>query len=140
MSCHFCQIPLISHKLAQPIHQLDWTKTSHVSHKSSSPLPQVLFIALCRGFSNQFVQEKANYKQKMTSLGTSKEILEIAKFAVYVSVPIGLMYFFANNTGNLQKVINNVRTYLFMYMYIRKYIVFVDFIILEIVENIFKLI
>ncbi|CAA2967956.1 uncharacterized protein LOC111382369 [Olea europaea var. sylvestris] len=43
----------------------------------------------------------------MSSLGTSKGILEIAKFAVYVSVPIGLMYFFANNTRNLQKVINN---------------------------------
>ncbi|KAL3634495.1 hypothetical protein CASFOL_021549 [Castilleja foliolosa] len=40
----------------------------------------------------------------MSSLGTSKGILEIAKFAVYVSVPIGLMYFFASNTDNLQKV------------------------------------
>ncbi|KVH91274.1 uncharacterized protein LOC112529171 [Cynara cardunculus var. scolymus] len=39
----------------------------------------------------------------MTSLGTSKGVLEIAKFAVYVTVPIGLMYFFANNTKNLQK-------------------------------------
>ncbi|KAI7748655.1 hypothetical protein M8C21_012455, partial [Ambrosia artemisiifolia] len=39
----------------------------------------------------------------MTSLGTSKGVLEIAKFAVYVTVPIGLMYFFANNTGNLHK-------------------------------------
>ncbi|KAI5649330.1 hypothetical protein M9H77_35335 [Catharanthus roseus] len=39
----------------------------------------------------------------MSSLGTSKGVLEIAKFAVYVTVPIGLMYFFANNTKNLQK-------------------------------------
>nr|KAJ0218467.1 hypothetical protein LSAT_V11C300151640 [Lactuca sativa] len=39
----------------------------------------------------------------MTSLGTSKGVLEIAKFAVYVTVPIGLMYFFANNTKNLHK-------------------------------------
>ncbi|KAI3501719.1 hypothetical protein L1887_29694 [Cichorium endivia] len=39
----------------------------------------------------------------MTSLGTSKGVLEIAKFAVYVTVPIGLMYFFANNTKNLTK-------------------------------------
>ncbi|GFQ06020.1 hypothetical protein PHJA_002746000 [Phtheirospermum japonicum] len=45
----------------------------------------------------------------MSSLGTSKGILEIAKFAVYVSVPIGLMYFFASNTNNLQKVMGNVR-------------------------------
>ncbi|XP_076936382.1 uncharacterized protein LOC143614288 [Bidens hawaiensis] len=40
----------------------------------------------------------------MTSLGTSKGVLEIAKFAVYVTVPIGLMYFFANDTKNLHKV------------------------------------
>ncbi|KAL8158279.1 uncharacterized protein LOC141676441 [Apium graveolens] len=39
----------------------------------------------------------------MSSVGTSKGVLEIAKFAVYVSVPIGLMYFFANNTHNLQR-------------------------------------
>ncbi|XP_073027650.1 uncharacterized protein [Primulina huaijiensis] len=39
----------------------------------------------------------------MSSLGTSKGILEIAKFAVYVTVPIGLMYFYANNAKNLQK-------------------------------------
>lgn len=45
----------------------------------------------------------------MSSLGTSKGILEIAKFAVYVTVPIGMMYFFASNTKNLQKVMGNVR-------------------------------
>ncbi|KAH6757168.1 sporulation-specific protein [Perilla frutescens var. hirtella] len=43
----------------------------------------------------------------MSSLGTSKGILEIAKFAVYVTVPIGMMYFFASNTKNLQKVMGN---------------------------------
>ena len=43
----------------------------------------------------------------MSSLGTSKGVLEIAKFAVYVSVPVGLMYFFANNTKNIQKVMGN---------------------------------
>ncbi|CAA0829548.1 Unknown protein [Striga hermonthica] len=44
----------------------------------------------------------------MLSLGTSKEILEIAKFAVYVGVPIGLMYLFAaTNNKNLQKVMGN---------------------------------
>ncbi|XP_057458947.1 uncharacterized protein LOC130749583 [Lotus japonicus] len=36
----------------------------------------------------------------MSSLGTSKGILEIAKFGVYVTVPIVLMYTFANNTNN----------------------------------------
>ncbi|KAH7856299.1 hypothetical protein Vadar_004914 [Vaccinium darrowii] len=43
----------------------------------------------------------------MSSLGTSKGILEIAKFAVYVTVPIGMMYFFANNTDNLKKFMGN---------------------------------
>ncbi|KAL3727115.1 uncharacterized protein LOC120286554 [Eucalyptus grandis] len=39
----------------------------------------------------------------MSSIGTSKGILEIAKFGVYVTVPIVLMYAFANNSKNLQK-------------------------------------
>ncbi|MED6215719.1 hypothetical protein PIB30_000725 [Stylosanthes scabra] len=43
----------------------------------------------------------------MSSLGTSKGILEIAKFGVYVTVPIILMYTFANNTKNLQKFMGN---------------------------------
>ncbi|KAL7595585.1 uncharacterized protein LOC111905449 [Lactuca sativa] len=49
----------------------------------------------------------------MTSLGASKGVLEIAKFAVYVTVPIGLMYFFANNTNNLHK-----------FMGVRQYVVY----------------
>jgi hypothetical protein len=44
----------------------------------------------------------------MSSLGTSKGILEIAKFGVYVTVPVVLMYAFANNTKNLQKFMGNV--------------------------------
>lgn len=44
----------------------------------------------------------------MSSLGTSKGILEIAKFGVYVTVPIVLMYTFANNTKNLQKFMGKV--------------------------------
>ncbi|KAK9288373.1 hypothetical protein L1049_016827 [Liquidambar formosana] len=43
----------------------------------------------------------------MSSLGTSKGVLEIAKFALYVTVPIALMYTFANNTKNLQKFMGN---------------------------------
>ncbi|KAG6766175.1 hypothetical protein POTOM_030244 [Populus tomentosa] len=43
----------------------------------------------------------------MLSLGTSKGILEIAKFGVYVTVPIVLMYSFASNTSNLQKFMGN---------------------------------
>ncbi|XP_039169498.1 uncharacterized protein LOC120293809 [Eucalyptus grandis] len=43
----------------------------------------------------------------MSSIGTSKGILEIAKFGVYVTVPIVLMYVFANNSKNLQKFRGN---------------------------------
>uniref|UniRef100_A0A7N0T980 Uncharacterized protein n=1 Tax=Kalanchoe fedtschenkoi TaxID=63787 RepID=A0A7N0T980_KALFE len=43
----------------------------------------------------------------MSNVGTSKGLLEVAKFAVYVSVPIGLMYFFANNTKNIQRFMGN---------------------------------
>ncbi|KAB5537909.1 hypothetical protein DKX38_015442 [Salix brachista] len=47
----------------------------------------------------------------MSSLGTSKGILEIAKFGVYVTVPIVLMYAFANNTKNLQKFMGNMEVF-----------------------------
>ncbi|XP_027906691.1 uncharacterized protein LOC114166201 isoform X2 [Vigna unguiculata] len=47
----------------------------------------------------------------MSSLGTSKGILEIAKFGVYVTVPIILMYTFANNSSNLRKFMGN-RSYI----------------------------
>ncbi|KAI5397384.1 uncharacterized protein LOC127092984 [Lathyrus oleraceus] len=36
----------------------------------------------------------------MLSLGTSKGILEIVKFGVYVTVPIVLMYVYVSNTDN----------------------------------------
>ncbi|KAK8585696.1 hypothetical protein V6N13_050669 [Hibiscus sabdariffa] len=43
----------------------------------------------------------------MSSLGTSKGVLEIAKFGLYVTIPIALMYTFANNTKNIQKFMGN---------------------------------
>ncbi|XP_054821729.1 uncharacterized protein LOC129320342 [Prosopis cineraria] len=43
----------------------------------------------------------------MSSLGTSKGILEIAKFGIYVTVPIVLLYFFANNSKNIQRFMGN---------------------------------
>ncbi|KAI4317926.1 hypothetical protein L6164_025752 [Bauhinia variegata] len=43
----------------------------------------------------------------MSSLGTSKGILEIAKFGIYVTVPMVLMYTFANNSKNLQRFMGN---------------------------------
>lgn len=44
----------------------------------------------------------------MSSVGTAKGVLEIAKFGLYVSVPIFLMYTFANNSKNIQKFMGNV--------------------------------
>lgn len=49
----------------------------------------------------------------MSSIGASKGVLEIAKFALYVSVPIGLMYTFAFNTKNIQKIMGNVSNLIF---------------------------
>ncbi|GAB2229883.1 hypothetical protein Droror1_Dr00014139 [Drosera rotundifolia] len=43
----------------------------------------------------------------MSSLGTAKGLLEVEKLAVYVSVPIALMYLFANNNKNLQRIMGN---------------------------------
>lgn len=48
--------------------------------------------------------------KKMSSLGTSKGILEIAKFGIYVGVPIFLMSTFANNSKNMQRFMGNVTT------------------------------
>ncbi|KAL6334165.1 hypothetical protein AAG906_006738 [Vitis piasezkii] len=44
----------------------------------------------------------------MSSIGTSKGILEIGKFAFYVSIPIDLMYTLANNSENMKKLIRKV--------------------------------
>lgn len=60
----------------------------------------------------------------MSSLGTSKGVLEIAKFAVYVTVPIGLMYFFALDSKNLQKVMGNV-IFLFSLLFLYRYMIYV---------------
>ncbi|KAL8162765.1 hypothetical protein V2J09_014254 [Rumex salicifolius] len=43
----------------------------------------------------------------MSSLGTSKGLLEVGKFALYVAIPVALMYTFANNTKNLQRMMGN---------------------------------
>ena len=51
-------------------------------------------------------------KRRMSSLGTSKGVLEMAKFGLYVTIPIVLMYTFANNTKNLQKFMGNVNSFI----------------------------
>lgn len=44
----------------------------------------------------------------MSSLGTSKGILEIAKFGVYVSVPVALTYLVATDSKTLKKLMGLV--------------------------------
>ncbi|KAK9930960.1 hypothetical protein M0R45_018260 [Rubus argutus] len=43
----------------------------------------------------------------MSNVGTAKGILEIAKFGIYVTIPIVLMYTFANNSKNIQRFMGN---------------------------------
>ena len=45
----------------------------------------------------------------MSSLGTSKGILEVAKFGVYVSVPVALTYLVATDSKTLKKLMGLVR-------------------------------
>ncbi|XP_004296624.1 PREDICTED: uncharacterized protein LOC101312044 [Fragaria vesca subsp. vesca] len=47
----------------------------------------------------------------MSNVGTSKGVLEIAKFGLYVAIPIVLMYTFANNSKNIKKFMGN-RSYI----------------------------
>ena len=44
----------------------------------------------------------------MSSLGAGKGLLEVGKFAIYVSIPIVLMYTFANNSKNLHRFMGGV--------------------------------
>ncbi|XP_042514018.1 uncharacterized protein LOC122088758 [Macadamia integrifolia] len=45
--------------------------------------------------------------RKMSSFTTAQGVLEVAKFALYVTVPAALMYTFAHNSDNLKKVMGN---------------------------------
>lgn len=62
----------------------------------------------------------------MSSLGTSKGILEIAKFGVYVTVPIVLMYAFTNNTNYLHKFFGRVSNLLLFTFFFLKYILYMS--------------
>jgi hypothetical protein len=44
----------------------------------------------------------------MSSIGTSKGVLEIAKFGVYVSVPVALTYLVATDSKTLKKLMGLV--------------------------------
>ena len=58
----------------------------------------------------------------MSAVGTSKGILEIAKFAVYVAVPIGLTYGVATNSETLQKLMGFVKFCLSCYRLLEPFI------------------
>ncbi len=45
---------------------------------------------------------------RMSGVGRKKGILEVFKFATYVTIPIVMMSMFANNTENLDRIIRNV--------------------------------
>jgi hypothetical protein len=47
----------------------------------------------------------------MSSLGTSKGILENAKFGVYGSVPVALTYLVATGSKDLKKLMGLVRSF-----------------------------
>jgi hypothetical protein len=48
----------------------------------------------------------------MSSVGTSKGVLEIVKFGVYVSVPVALTYLVATDSKTLKKLMGLVRSLL----------------------------
>lgn len=53
-------------------------------------------------------QEEELVKKEMSSVGRKKGLLEVFKFATYVAIPVVMMYAFANNSENLEKIIRNV--------------------------------
>lgn len=77
----------------------------------------------------------------MSSLGAGKGLLEVGKFAVYITVPIVLMYAFANHTKNLQKfggVCSPFLTLLFQSFFFRFSSVFY-FLTSSIFRNIYRI-
>jgi hypothetical protein len=47
---------------------------------------------------------------RMSAIGKKKGLLEVFKFGTYIAIPIVMMYAFANNSENLEKIIRNVST------------------------------
>eukprot|EP00897_Mesotaenium_endlicherianum_P005700 jgi/Mesen1/5158/ME000256S04344 len=43
----------------------------------------------------------------MSARTTGKGFLEVFKFGCYITIPIAMMLVFANNSGNLEKIIKN---------------------------------
>ncbi|KAF3781341.1 hypothetical protein EJ110_NYTH35150 [Nymphaea thermarum] len=44
----------------------------------------------------------------MSSIGPGKGLLEVAKFGIYVAIPIVMMYTFAYDSKNLERIMGNV--------------------------------
>lgn len=43
----------------------------------------------------------------MSAVGKKKGLLEVFKFGTYIAIPIVMMYAFANNSDNLERIIRN---------------------------------
>ncbi|XP_031487309.1 uncharacterized protein LOC116255578 [Nymphaea colorata] len=43
----------------------------------------------------------------MSSIGPGKGLLEVAKFGIYVAIPIVMMYTFAYDSKNLERIMGN---------------------------------
>jgi hypothetical protein len=55
-----------------------------------------------------FEERERERISRMSGVGRKKGILEVFKFATYVTIPIVMMSMFANNTENLDRIIRNV--------------------------------
>jgi len=51
----------------------------------------------------------------MSAVGKKKGLLEVFKFGTYIAIPIVMMYAFANNSENLERIIRNVREFSLSY-------------------------
>ena len=67
-----------------------------------------LNVSECVGVQKAGRQEEELVREKMSSVGRKKGLLEVFKFATYVAIPVVMMYAFANNSENLEKIIRNV--------------------------------
>lgn len=72
-----------------------------------------LNVSECLGVQKAGRQEEELVREKMSSVGRKKGLLEVYKFATYVAIPVVMMYAFANNSENLEKIIRNVSLSLF---------------------------
>jgi hypothetical protein len=75
------------------------TKNKRETHRRSE--------AWKNGGQEECLEERERIS-RMSGVGRKKGILEVFKFATYVTIPIFMMSMFANNTENLDRIIRNV--------------------------------